>query len=236
LAQFAYNNGKHASTGETPFKLNYGRNPQVLKVHEQLQPNVKANQQANRWRDSLTNAQEKLQETKQRMEKTQNPRRRPEKDWSPGTKVYLSRKNIPTKRPSNKLDALRIGPFEIVEKVSRVTYKLRIPGSSRHPTFHVSLLEEAPETAPLAKEAEGLLEEEYEVEAIKDKRKRGRKIEYLVKWKDYPDDESSWEPRKHLLHSQRKVQEFEAMQETPTIEAKKTVDVKGKAKQRQEES
>jgi hypothetical protein len=34
-------------------------------------------------------------------------------------------------------------------------------------------LEEAPETAPLAKEAKGLLEEEYEVEAILDKRKRG---------------------------------------------------------------
>jgi hypothetical protein len=76
---------------------------------------------------------------------------------------------------------LQIRPFEIVEKVSRVTYKLRIPRSSRHPTFHVSLLEEVPETAPLVKEAEGLLEEEYEVEAILDKRKRGQKIEYLVK-------------------------------------------------------
>jgi hypothetical protein len=90
LAQFAYNNRKHASTGETPFKLNYGRDPQVLKVHEELQPNVKVNQQANWWQDSLTKAQEKLQETKQRIEKTQNPQRCPEKDWSPGTKVYLS--------------------------------------------------------------------------------------------------------------------------------------------------
>jgi Chromo (CHRromatin Organisation MOdifier) domain len=89
------------------------------------------------------------------------------------------------------LDTLRIRPFEIVEKVLRVTYKLRIPGSSQHPTFHVSLLEKAPETSPLAKEAEGLLKEEYEVKAILDKRKRGKKIEYLVKWKDYPDDESS---------------------------------------------
>jgi hypothetical protein len=107
------------------------------------------------------------------MEKTQNPKRCPEKDWSPGTKVYLSRKNIPTKRPSNKLDVLRIRPFEIVKKVSRVTYKLKIPESSRHLTFHVSLLEEAPETVPLAEKAEGLLKEEYEVEVILDKRKRG---------------------------------------------------------------
>jgi Chromo (CHRromatin Organisation MOdifier) domain len=131
---------------------------------------------------------------------------------------------------------LQIEPFEIVEKVSRVTYKLKVPGSSRHPTFHVSLLEESPETAPLVREAERLLKEEYEVEVIKDKRKRGRKIEYLVKWKDYSNNKSSWEPREHLLHSQKKVQKFEATQRTLTIEAKKTADMKGKAKQRQEES
>jgi Chromo (CHRromatin Organisation MOdifier) domain len=74
----------------------------------------------------------------------------------------------------------------------------------------MSLLEEAPEIAPLAKEVERLLEEEYEVEAILDKRKRGRKIEYLIKWKNYPDDELLWEFKEYLLHSQRKVQEFEA--------------------------
>ena len=113
---------------------------------------------------------------------------------------------------------------------------MRIPGSSRHPTFHVSLLEEAPETAPLVKEAERLLEEKYKVEAIMDKRKRGRKIEYLVKWKDYPDDESLWEPREHLLYSQKKVQEFKVTPRTLTIEAKKTADVKGKARQQQEKS
>jgi hypothetical protein len=42
-------------------------------------------------------------------------------------------------------------------------------------------LEEAPETALLVKKVEGLLEEEYEVEAILDKRKRRQKIEYLMK-------------------------------------------------------
>jgi Chromo (CHRromatin Organisation MOdifier) domain len=53
------------------------------------------------------------------------------------------------------------------------------------------LLEEVSKTAPLAKEIKELLEEEYKVEAVLDKRKRGQKIEYLVKWKDYSDDESS---------------------------------------------
>jgi Chromo (CHRromatin Organisation MOdifier) domain len=43
---------------------------------------------------------------------------------------------------------------------------------------------------PLMKKVKGQLQEEYEVEAILDKRKRGRKIKYLVKWKDYSDNES----------------------------------------------
>jgi Chromo (CHRromatin Organisation MOdifier) domain len=55
----------------------------------------------------------------------------------------------------------------------------------------MSLLEEAPEIVLLAKKVERLLEEKYKVEAILDKRRKGRKIKYLVKWKDYPDNELS---------------------------------------------
>jgi hypothetical protein len=43
------------------------------------------------------------------------------------------------------------------------------------------LLKEASEIVPLVKEEEGLLEEEYKVKAILNKRKRVQKIKYLVK-------------------------------------------------------
>ena len=51
-------------------------------------------------------------------------------------------------------------------------------------------------------------EEEYEVETILDSRKRGRYIEYLVKWKGYSDAENSWEPRRNVRHAEEEVENF----------------------------
>jgi len=39
-------------------------------------------------------------------------------------KVFLSRQNLKTKRPSKKLDNLRVEPFEILEEIGTVNYKL----------------------------------------------------------------------------------------------------------------
>jgi hypothetical protein len=52
-------------------------------------------------------------------------------------------------------------------------------------------------------------EPEWEVEAILNKRTRGRKVFYLVKWKGYPMEEASWEPEDHLTNSQAVIREFE---------------------------
>ena len=50
---------------------------------------------------------------------------------------------------------------------------------------------------------------EYEVEAIKDKRINDGKIEYLIKWAKYKDDESTWEPIENLENSKELIEEYE---------------------------
>ncbi len=49
---------------------------------------------------------------------------------------------------------------------------------------------------------------EFLVEKILDKRWRYGKIEYLLKWVGYSDDQNSWEPEENL-HCQELIKDFE---------------------------
>jgi Chromo (CHRromatin Organisation MOdifier) domain len=53
-------------------------------------------------------------------------------------------------------------------------------------------------------------DEHYEVEIILNARPtpNKRSIQYLVKWKGYPDSENSWIPSSGMKHAQNLVQEF----------------------------
>lgn len=45
----------------------------------------------------------------------------------------------------------------------------------------------------------GVSEEEYEVEEVLDFRMVGERRQYLLKWKDYPVSESTWEWEENLM-------------------------------------
>ena len=148
--------------------------------------------------------------------------RRPAIEYKKGDKVYLKSEHLPTLRPTKKLDSKYYGPFEIVEKIGASAYRLRIPQSWKvYNVFNESLLKpyNAPSTTrQIEREAEKAKErepdgdnEEYEVEVLLDSRisKRGRgRLEYLVKWKGYPNEESTWEPKENLKNSQKAITEF----------------------------
>jgi hypothetical protein len=133
-------------------------------------------------------------------------------EFQRGEKVYLLRRNIRTRRPSAKLDHLKLGPFEIEEKTGPLNYRLKLPESMRriHATFHVSLLEKAPRNAEVATnvEIEEETENEYEVEEILATNKVSGKPHYLVKWRGYDTSENTWEPIENLAGCHRLVRQF----------------------------
>jgi len=41
-------------------------------------------------------------------------------------------------------------------------------------------------------------EEQYEVEVIQAHQQRNHKLQYLIKWKGYPESDNAWEPVKNV--------------------------------------
>jgi hypothetical protein len=102
---------------------------------------------------------------------------------------------------SIKLVPRRHGPFEIEGVRSPVVYQLKLPPQwTIHPIFHASLLTPYIETnkhganytRPPPDMIEG--EEQYEVKAIRAHWRRNHKLQYLIKWKGYPESDNTWEP------------------------------------------
>ena len=98
-------------------------------------------------------------------------------DFKIGDKVWLLRRNIKTKRPCDKLDYRRLGPFLVQKQINPVAYRVELPATMKvHPVFHVSLLEPYRESSfpgrvqspPSSIEIEN--HEEYEVDKILDSR------------------------------------------------------------------
>jgi hypothetical protein len=91
-----------------------------------------------------------------------------------------------------------------------------------HPVFHVDLLTPYRETefhgANYDKPPPDLIdgEEEYEVERIVASRRfrRGRKLQYLVKWKGYPDAENQWVNEEDVF-AEDAVKEFQNLNSDP---------------------
>ena len=207
LAQLAVNNRK-TSTGISPFYANHGIHPDLQRNARGLKPIA---EKARREITEITKLHQAISEDMEfinkKMAKFANRKRVEGPPLQEGEMVYISTKNIKTKRPSKKLDHTRIGPYRILEKRSTTVCKLDLPKSMRiHPVFHISLLEPAPKNAqpgPVEIEEETQIPR-YEVDKImSDKLIQGQR-HYLVHWKGYQHSEDTWEPEKHLTLTTRK--------------------------------
>ncbi|MBW0581117.1 hypothetical protein O181_120832 [Austropuccinia psidii MF-1] len=89
-------------------------------------------------------SKEKTESAIRRLKKSADRNRAIPPNFQPGDKVWLALKNIKTTRPTKKLSERWLGPFEVLKKIGKHSYHLKLPQQwkSVHPVFHVSLLEQ----------------------------------------------------------------------------------------------
>ena len=141
----------------------------------------------------------------------------PSRSFKENDLVWLEGTNIHTTHPKAKLAPRRHGPFKVISSTPTNT-KLTLPKTWRiHPVFHNSLLTPYKETTahgpnftrPPPEIVDGE-DEHYEVETVLQSRPtlNRRGIQYLVKWKGYPNSENSWLPASQMKHATELVNEF----------------------------
>lgn len=211
-AQLAYNTSYHSSIKTTPMFANHGFTTDTYEEARKGPLNVKAMLKADDLRSLHKEMQEELKHVQYRMKQYYDKKRIEGPTFEEGEMVLLSTKNLTTNRPSKKLDYKFIGPFPVKKKISESNYELDLPREIRvHPVFHVSLLETTQGNV-MVRAGQDKLEvespEEYEPEKIIKHRVRDNKNWYLIKWKNYPNSENTWEPIEHLAKSQRLLKNY----------------------------
>jgi hypothetical protein len=163
-------------------------------------------------------------EKAQRIQKKYVDKKKSDREFEDGELVILkfNKKNAGYK-PQSKEHRSKLGPtgtpVRIVRKLSPITYKIALPAGSRiHDVVSIAHLrkygKDIGDVRPLPITSEdGDQPEEWEVEEIRGARTKKGKKEFLIKWKGYPEDESTWEPIEHLGHAQEKLLEFTASHE-----------------------
>jgi len=211
IAEFAHNSWKHEGTKYAPHMLITGHIPSA-----KLMPLDDSTPAAHIRLSELSKARSDAQNTlNKRISHSRTPR-----ELRINQKVWLDGRNLKVKLPSKKLAPRRYGPFDVIDKVSPVAYRIKLPETMKiHNVFHLDLLTPYHETQehganytqPPPELIDG--EEEYEVEDIISDRKHGRtrKLQYLIKWKGYPQSENSWVDAKNL-HSPELLRQYRSAQ------------------------
>jgi hypothetical protein len=196
IAEFAHNAWRNETTRQTPFSILMGYEPRadISNVPTSI-PVLELRREV--WKRAREDAHKFIIQAQARWAQSKKEGR----TFKEGDQVWLEGRNLHLDQPSAKLAPKRHGPFVVKRVLSPITYQLTLPHQWKiHDVFHVDLLTPYIETdfhgPNYTRPPPDLIngEEEYEVESVLKSRRhgRGRKVQYLVKWKGYTDSDNEW--------------------------------------------
>ena len=205
LVEFCYNNRVQDSIATTPFVANLGFDPVMPADIGTSRPRVDADP-FNRLQEIRTLIHHNVALAKLKQQEYANKGRLPH-SFQVGDKVRVNAEHLRIAgQTCQKLrDRFVLGPFEIIEQISPVSFRLRLPAHMKrvHLVFHVDRLEllhedEATHPSPPRPETCVADETEFQVDSIINVRfnRNSSGLQFLVNWAppyDAPDFDS-WEP------------------------------------------
>ncbi|GKE63703.1 putative reverse transcriptase domain-containing protein [Tanacetum coccineum] len=145
LVEFSYNNSYHSSIQCAPFEALYGRNCRSPVLWAEIgESSLIRSELVQEKTDKEVLIKEKLKAARDRQKSYGDNRLKP-LEFEVGDQVLLKVspwKGVMRFGKKGKLAPRYVGPFEILERIGPIAYRLRLPKelSEEHDTFHVSNL------------------------------------------------------------------------------------------------
>jgi len=237
-ATHAINNTKSVSIGLTPFEVMFRRAPRLpldialgRGITQSTAPKAPAAADFAQRHSYLWAAARSNMLKAQADQKRFADRNRRDERFAVGDEVLLSTKDLklvqdPNQSRAGKLTARFVGPLVVCQVINDNAYKLTLPPQLRiHPVQNISKLRRyrrspdtftgrpTPADRPPPECVDPAGDPLFEVERILARRSKGRgSSDYLIKWKGYPNEDCTWEPRSSLDTCPELLEEFENRQ------------------------
>jgi len=212
VAQLTFNSATTKVISMSSFFANYEFKSETLKKSREFaQLAQKATLQIEQLQLLQKELQKNIQFLSKRMTLYANKKRDRRSTLKKKDKAYLLRRNIKTKRSSNKLNHTKLESYKILKIKESINYKLNLSAFMRiHSIFHICLLKSADSNTLIQTESSEIDSEsqnvEYEVEDILDQQDIKDQSHWLIKWKDYDHIKNTWKSEKNLKNCQKLLQ------------------------------
>ncbi|KAH9319415.1 hypothetical protein KI387_021184 [Taxus chinensis] len=207
LVEFGYNNTYHTSLKMVPFEALYGRKCRtpvswdIIEDREVIGPEI------------LTEMEQQIKMIREHLKEAANRKKSyvdlklVDRNYKLGEKVFLRvkpKKSSITFGKSAKLSPHYVGPFEIVEIINPVAYRLALPPdlSQMHDVFHISLLKKYVTNLSHVLNWNSLQVQDPGIILVKPIRVLGTRQLYLrnrevnqckVQWDQFSEESATWE-------------------------------------------